>query len=1118
VKNLSSRISFGKVLDKIPLPNLIENQLNSFNWFKDVGAHKTISSAFPVEDHSGTYRLEFLSLKFEEPKMSVKEAKEKELTYGAPLKVVFRLHNKKLKGVFMDQEVFLGDVPFMTETGTFIYNGNERAVITQISRCPGVYFREEVNKNGALIYGADIMPSKGSWIKMETNQRGQLEVRIDKHRKLPITILLKALGVGDNDEILDIFDNNEIIRQTLEKDATTTEEEALKELYSKIRPGDPVSTERARAYVSTMFSDETKYQLAPVGRYKMNKKLDIKSRVLKKELAVDTGKYAKGTRITEEMLQELDTHDIFIKNKEGESVKVIGNEQVDINTLNVQDIIATINYLLNLQEGVGSVDIIDHLANRRLRLVGELLVKQFEKGLARMSRTIVERMTVNSINVDPKKAKLTPQFLINIKPLTAAMNEFLGGGQLSQYVDQINPLAELANKRRASALGPGGLSKERASMEARDVHHSHYGKLCPTESPEGFSVGLITVLASYCNINEYGFFETPYAKVDSKTHTLKEDAEIQYLTADLEERYYIAEAKEVDRDGNFVNDMVSVRYGEEYLLVPKEDVEYVDVSTKQIVGISASLIPFLEYDDANRAVMGANMQRQGVPLVNPQEPIVGTGVEQAVALNTKASYIAEDDGVVKAITDEHIVVDYKKLGTKKYIKNKFIRTNAETCLNHNVRVYEGQKLKKNDVIADSMSSNNGELALGRNVLIAFTPFNGYNYEDAVVLSDRLVKLDAYTTVSMKEFSIDVRATRMGKETITREIPHVQNKDLDHLDENGIVKLGTMVSTGDILVGKLTPRTQEEKTPEEKILEAIFGEKVRDAKDNSLRVPNGKSGQVTKITRLTNENGAKLGENIIETIKIQVTDIRKISEGDKIAGRHGNKGVISVILPEADMPFLPDGTPADIVLNPLGVPSRMNIGQVMETHLGMVGHLLGLKFETPVFDGATKDEIQEKMIEAGMPADGKFEMYDGRTGEKFENPVTLGVMYVLKLNHQIKDKMHARSVGPYSLITQQPLGGKANMGGQRLGEMEVWGLQGHGAAYTLREMVTYKSDDIFGRTAVYEAIAKGKPLPKPGIPEALKVLINQIRGLNMNIKLADENENDIFMKKPQKNLE
>lgn len=1104
---MTSRISFAKVLDKVPLPNLIENSLNSFNWFIEEGIHETLESIFPIEDHSGTFELSYLSSSVGKIKVSPEEAKRKRLTYSVPLRATFRLHNRAIDEL-ITSEVFLGEMPFMTDDGGFIYNGNERVIVNQIVRSPGVYFTSEVNKKGGYNYSAKIIPTDGAWITFEINQKGILETKIDKGRKVPVTLLLKALGLGDNEKILEIFDNNEIIISTLEKDTATTQDEAYRDLFKKVRPNDPPSLDRARNYISTLFTDTNKYNLAKVGRHKINKKLDLRYRVLKRELAVDTAGYPAGTKITDKVLDDIGQNEIYIKNKEGKTIKVIGNGNPETTALTIEDFIAVINHLITMNDGIGTVDNIDHLANRRLRLVGELFKKQFQNGMGRVRRQVIERMTVNSINVDPNKDKITPQSLIHIRPLTAAMREFLGSSQLSQYVDQINPLAELANKRRTSALGPGGLQKDRASMEARDVHHSHYGKICVLETPEGFGVGLINSLASFCRINEYGFFETPYLKIENGKPT----NEINYLTADVEENYYIAEAKEMDREGKFISEYVSVRYGEEYLTVPKEEVDFIDVSTKQIVGVSAALIPFLEYDDANRAVMGSNMQRQGVSLLNPEEPIVGTGIEQAVAVNTKSSYIAEDEGVVKDVTPEDVIVEYKNLGTKVYRKRKFSRTNADTCFNHYVRVYKGQKLKKGDVIADSMNSRNGEIALGRNVLVAFTPWNGYNYEDAIVLSDKLVKMDAFTTISIKEFSIDVRSTRQGNEILTNEIPQVKEEDLAHLDENGIVRIGTEVKGKDILVGKLTPRSQEDKSAEEKLLEAIFGEKAKEYKDNSLRLDNGKGGKVIDVIRLNKENGAELNSDVIETVVVKVAEIRKIRAGDKMAGRHGNKGVISIVLPESDMPFLPDGTTAEVCLNPLGVPSRMNIGQIMETHLGMVGKVLGLKFETPVFDGATRQEIQEQMIKAGFPENGKFEMRDGRTGQKFENPVTLGVMYMMKLNHQVKDKLHSRAVGPYQLVTQQPLGGKAQMGGQRFGEMEVWALQAHGAAYTLQEMMTYKSDDTYGRTRVWEAIVKQENFPKPGIPEALKVLISQIRGLNMDIKLADKDGNDILKRK------
>jgi len=1099
-----TRINFGKVKDAIPMPNLIENQLNSFQRFVDTGINQVLTEVFPVTDHNGTYELHYVSSEMGEPPMTPEEAKLKNLTYSAPLKGTFRLINKEIDDV-VETDVFLGDFPYMTEQGTFIFNGIERVVVTQIVRSPGIYFETDIDEKGRQTYSSKIIPSKGAWISFEIDNKGLIWTKIDSGKKIPASIFLKALGFGDNEKILEIFDQNQFVKNTVEKDTTESEEEALVEFYKRVRPNDPPVLERAKTFVESTFFDPRKYDLAPVGRYKLNKKLSLRGRVIKRKLASEIEGYKLGELITDELLDQLKSNELSVETKDGQVVKVIGNVESELRNITKEDIIAAFNYLVSLENGIGMVDNIDHLGNRRLRLVGELLQNQFQIGITRVEKFVRERMNVNQMNNDNEET-LTPHSLIHIRPLVAAMKEFLGSGALSQFVDQVNPLAELTNKRRTSALGPGGFSKDRAGIDVRDVHYSHYGKICPIETPEGFGVGLIGTISLFSRVNEYGFIETPYRKVDRKSGKVTD--EIIYLTAFDEEKYYIAQASDVKENGTFTKELVTVRYGKEYPTVSIKEIDYADVSTKQIVGIGASLIPFLENDDANRAVMGANMQRQGVPLIDPVEPFVGTGIEGKVAVDTRTSYVAEEDGVVVEVTDKHILMNYKKMGLKKYKLNKFVRSNANTCFNHFVLVTNGQKVKEGQVLADSTSSKNGELALGRNLTVAFMPWEGFNFEDAILLNENLVKEDAYTTITITEYSIEVRETKLGREEVTIEIPNTGEKQRRNLDETGVVRVGMKVTGDDILVGKITPKSQEETSAQERLLMAIFAERARDYRDNSLRMPHGKQGTVINVVRNTKED-AELPNGVIEQIKIFVAEKRKITPGDKMAGRHGNKGVVSIILPAEDMPFLPDGTPVDVCLNPLGVPSRMNIGQVMESHLGMVAKTLGVKFATPVFDGIDADEIKEKMKEAGLPETGKFQLFDGRTGEPFENEVTVGVMYMLKLNHQVKDKIHARSTGPYSLVTQQPLGGKAQMGGQRFGEMEVWALEAHGAAHTLQEMLTLKSDDVFGRSKLYEAIVKGLEFPEPNITESFKVLINEIRGLGMDIDAITKDGSSLF---------
>lgn len=1111
------KINFGKVNDSIPLANLIENQIKSFESFSTQGIDEVLSNAFPITDHNGRYELQYVSSQMGKPNMTPEEAKSKNTTYSAPLRAIFRLVNKEINDI-IETEVFLGDFPYMTEKGSFMFNGNERVVVTQIVRSPGVYFKSEVDDKARNIYEARMIPSRGAWCDFDIDTKGVINCKIDLGKKMPVTILLKAIGVGDNARLLELFDNNQYILNTLEKDTTQNEDEALLELYKRIRPSDSTTdVQRAKAFIQSLFFDPKKYDLAPVGRYKLNKKLDLKQRTLKRKLGKEIEGYVAGEIINDKVLENAGTNELFVENKNGQIVKVIGNGQPTERTLTPDDFVATINYLVSLEQFVGDVDNIDHLSNRRLRMVGELMQNAFQIGVSRIERYIKDKMNTQQQqqNVEGNTEIMTPNTLVHIRPLVAAMKEFLGSSQLSQFVDQINPLAELTNKRRTSALGPGGFAKDRAGVEVRDVHYSHYGRICPIETPEGFGVGLINTTSCFARVNEYGFLETPYLKVDQETGRITE--EVVYLTADLDEKYYIAQRHEIKEDGTFKRDKIAVRYGKEYLEVSPNEVDFVDVSAKQLVGIGASLIPFLENDDANRTVMGANMQRQAVPLIRPTQPWVGTGMEGKVAVDTSTSYVAEDNGIVAKVEKNKVVVRYETLGEKTYKIHRYVRTNAGTSFNHRVKVHPGQVIQKGEVIADSFSSNNGELALGQNLTVAFIPWRGYNFEDAILLSERVVKEDLYTTIMLTEYSIEVRETKIGNEEVTREVPNTGEKAKEILDDYGIVKVGTKVTSEDILVGKITPKSQEETSPHERLLMAIYNERARDYKDNSLRMPNGKSGVVIDVIINTKEN-SELPNGVIEQIKVLIAEKRKIRRGDKMAGRHGNKGVVSRILPIEDMPRLADGTPVDVVLNPLGVPSRMNIGQIMETHLGIVAKTLGVEFTTPVFDGATSDEISEKLQEAGLPANGKFDLYDGITGEKYENPVTVGVMYMLKLNHQVKDKLHARSTGPYSLVTQQPLGGKAQMGGQRFGEMEVWALEAHGAAYTLQEMMTLKSDDLVGRVELYKAIVGNKEFPEPNITESFKVLLNEMRGLGLDVDAIMQDGTSIFDKKKKNNWE
>ena len=1041
------------------MPNLIEVQRNSYKLFLEEGLKETFSEVSPIQDFTGNLVLEFVDYSLGEPKYDVDECKERDATYAAPLRLKVRLINKET-GEVKEQEVFMGDFPIMTTKGTFIINGAERVIVSQLVRSPGVYYAETIDQTGKKLYGATIIPNRGAWLEFETDANDNLFVRIDRTRKLPATVLLRALGYASNGQILELFDNDERIRMTLERDHTETEGEALVEIYKRLRPGDPPTVENARTLLNSLFFDPKRYDFAKVGRYKVNKKLG---------LDIDPTK------------------------------KVITHE----------DIIETVRYLLNLIKGVEgySSDDIDHLGHRRIRCVGELLQNQFRIGLTRMERVIRERMTIQD------SENVTPQGLINIRPVVAAIKEFFGSSQLSQFMDQINPLSELTHKRRLSALGPGGLSRERAGFEVRDVHPSHYGRMCPIETPEGPNIGLINSLSTYAKINEYGFIESPYRKVDKETGIVTE--EIEYLTADVEDKFVVAQANSpLDENGRFAEKKVNARYGHANIVVDSEKVDYMDVSPKQVVSIATALIPFLEHDDANRALMGANMQRQAVPLLRTDAPFVGTGMEYRAAYDSGVMVIAENGGTVEYVSAREIVIRRADGHKDRYKLTKFERSNQGSCINQKPLVKKGQVVEAGAILADGPSTDHGELALGRNVLIAFMNWEGYNYEDAVLLSEKLVREDYYTSIHIEEYECDARDTKLGPEEITRDIPNVGEEVLKNLDERGIIRVGAEVRPGDILVGKVTPKGETELTAEERLLRAIFGEKAREVRDTSLRVPHGEAGIIVDVKIFSSENGDDLSPGVNQVVRCYIAQKRKISQGDKMAGRHGNKGVVSRVLPECDMPFLEDGTPVEIVLNPLGVPSRMNIGQVMEVHLGMAAKALGIRLATPVFDGASEQDILDMLQKANEASDmeypktGKFVVRDGRTGLPFDNPVTVGYMYYLKLAHLVDDKIHARSTGPYSLVTQQPLGGKAQFGGQRFGEMEVWALEAYGAAYTLQEILTVKSDDIVGRVKTYEAIVKGENVPEPGVPESFKVLIKELQSLCLDIKILNENDEEI----------
>jgi len=1055
-----TRESFAQIKEVLKMPNLIEIQTNSYQWFLNEGIREMFHDISPIQDFTGNLVLEFVDYSLGEPKYSVDESRERDVTFAAPLKVKVRLINKET-GEVKEQEVFMGDFPLMTEKGTFIINGAERVIVSQLVRSPGVYYSEEIDPSGKKIFGATIIPNRGAWLEFETDVNENIYVRVDRTRKLLVTVLLRALGYGSNGQIAELFHDDERIRLTLERDHTESEEEALVEIYKRLRPGEPPTVDSAKSLLQSLFFDPKRYDLAHVGRYKLNKKLKLEV-------------------------------------------------SPEIRYLTKEDIVATINGLIQLMQGNGKADDIDHLGNRRLRSVGELLQNQFRIGLSRMERVVRERMTIQDVDV------ITPQVLINIRPVVAAIKEFFGSSQLSQFMDQTNPLAELTHKRRLSALGPGGLSRERAGFEVRDVHYSHYGRMCPIETPEGPNIGLIGSLSSYARVNEYGFIETPYRKVDKEAGRVTD--EIVYMSADEEDNYVIAQANApLDENDYFVNPKVNVRYADEILEVPISQVDYMDVSPKQVVSIATAMIPFLEHDDANRALMGANMQRQAVPLLRADAPYVGTGEEYKAAKDSGVVVISRNAGVVERVTASEIVIKNEEGLLDRYKLIKFARSNQGTCINQKPIVKKGERVEKDQIIADGPSTDQGELALGRNVLVAFMTWEGYNYEDAILISKKLVKEDYFTSIHIEEYECDSRDTKLGPEEITRDIPNVGEDVLKDLDENGIIRIGAEVRPGDILVGKVTPKGETELTAEERLLRAIFGEKAREVRDTSLRVPHGEAGKIVDVKIFTRENGDELSPGVNQIVRVYIAQKRKISEGDKMAGRHGNKGVISRILPEADMPFLPDGTPIEIILNPLGVPSRMNIGQVLETHLGWAARALGIRVATPVFDGATEQDIEKILQEAGLPPTGKTVLYDGRTGQPFDQQITVGNMYVLKLAHLVDDKIHARSTGPYSLVTQQPLGGKAQFGGQRFGEMEVWALEAYGASYTLQEILTVKSDDIVGRVKTYEAIVKGENVPEPGVPESFKVLIKELQSLGLDIKVLSENDEEIEIRENDEDI-
>ena len=1157
-----TRYSYARINEVLPMPHLIDIQRKSYEWFMREGLCEIFHDISPIKDFTGNLELSFEGFTLGEPKYTVEECKERDASYSAPLNVNVRLLYKDT-GEIKESKVFMGDFPLMTETGTFVINGAERVIVSQLVRSPGVYYAVTMDPSGKKMYGTTVIPNRGAWIEYETDLNDVIYARVDRTRKLPATVLLRAMGLTQNEDILALFNNHPSVAATLERDTTTTREEALIEIYKKLRPGEPPTLENASALIEATFFDNKRYDLASVGRYKLNKKLGWRRRLLDKVLDqplvdVSTGEIIAeaGTKIDLDVIDKIEESgifagpglkEVFIRLKE-QPMKIICTSDIpeDHRTITVEDVMASFGYLLNLMDGLDTGDDIDHLGNRRVRRVGELLQNQFRIGLARMERVVKERMTIQDVDV------ITPQALINIRPVVAAIKEFFGSSQLSQFMDQNNPLAELTHKRRLSALGPGGLSRERAGYEVRDVHHSHYGRMCPIETPEGPNIGLIGSLSTFAVINKYGFMETPYRRVDKENKRVTD--EIIYLTADEEDNYIIAQANEpLDDEGYFEGERVTARYQNEVLSLPPDQVDFMDVSPKQVVSIATALIPFLENDDANRALMGANMQRQAVPLLCTQAPIIGTGMEYKVAVDSGVCILAKNAGVVERVTGDEIVIRKDDGGVDKYSVLKFKRSNQGTCVNQRPIVYKGDKVVKGQVLADGPATDHGELALGYNVIVAYMPWEGYNYEDAILLSEDLVKADVFTSIHIEEYDCDARDTKLGEEEITRDIPNVSEEALKDLDERGIIRIGAEVRPGDILVGKVTPKGETELTAEERLLRAIFGEKAREVRDSSLRVPHGEAGKIVSVKVFTRENGDELPPGVNEQVRVHIAQKRKISVGDKMAGRHGNKGVISRILPREDMPFLPSGEPVQIVLNPLGVPSRMNIGQILENHLGWAARALGMQIENnaeglverltgvgydvekygipetveigkfgdksikavqisvPVFDGAHEKDINDALDLAGIDRSAKTTLYDGRTGEPFDNKVTVGLTYMLKLHHLVDDKIHARSTGPYSLVTQQPLGGKAQFGGQRFGEMEVWALEAYGAAYTLQEILTVKSDDVVGRVKTYEAIVKGENVPEPGVPESFKVLIKELQSIGLDIKVLNEDEEEISLR-------
>jgi len=1161
------RMSFSRIPKILDMPNLIEIQMKSYQWFLENGLMEAFQDISPIQDYTGNLILEFIDYELnEDPKYDVEECKERDVTYAVPLKVQVRFINKET-GEVKEQKVFMGDFPLMTDKGTFIINGAERVIVSQLVRSPGPYYDVKLDKSGSKLFSTTVIPNRGAWLEYETDSNDIVSVRIDRTRKLPVTVLIRALGLVTDQEIINFFGEDERLLKSLDKDNTTTKAEALIEIYKKLRPGEPPTVESATSLINSLFFDDKRYDLAKVGRYKFNKKLGLLNRIEKEVLGEDvvhpeTGEIIaeEGTKVDRDLAMEIENSgvkSVIVIGTDDKPVKVIGNQFVDFDkyvqieglpridrayypvlkeildmyteeadikaaieerikelvpkNIIPDDILASISYILGLPHNIGNVDDIDHLGNRRIRSVGELLQNQFRIGLSRMERVVRERMTIQDMDV------ITPQALINIRPVAAAIKEFFGSSQLSQFMDQTNPLAELTHKRRLSALGPGGLSRERAGFEVRDVHYSHYGRMCPIETPEGPNIGLIGSLSSFARINEYGFIESPYRRVDKESNAVT--SRIEYLTADVEEKYIVAPAIEpLNDDMTFVNDKVVARRHSDIAMFPSAHVDYMEVSAQQMVSVATAMIPFLENDDANRALMGSNMQRQAVPLVKAQAPIIGTGMEGIAGRDSGVVKMAKEDGVVEYVSGDRITIRHNDGSKEHHNLLKFKRSNQGTCITQRPLVDKGQVVKKGEVIMDGPSTEMGEIALGANLLIGFMTWEGYNYEDAILLSEELVQQDRLSSIHIEEYESEARDTKLGPEEITRDIPNVSDDALRNLDERGIIRIGAEVHSGDIMVGKVTPKGETELTAEERLLRAIFGEKAREVRDTSLRVPHGEAGIIVDVKVFTRENGDELPPGVNELVRVYIAKKRKIQVGDKMAGRHGNKGVISRVSPIEDMPFLDDGTPLQIVLNPLGVPSRMNIGQVLEVHLGMAAKKFGWKVATSVFDGAKETQIMDLLEEAGYPRNGKMTVRDGRTGDAFDNPVTVGYMYMLKLHHLVDDKLHARSTGPYSLVTQQPLGGKAQFGGQRFGEMEVWALEAYGAAYTLQEILTVKSDDVVGRVKAYESIVKGENIPEPGIPESFKVLIKELQSLSLDVKVLRDDEGEIDIKESDEDEE